>query len=544
MNTARDSGEVYFDAVATLIFLLLVGRYLQYRAQRAAADAATLLGALSPATARLVEGDTVRDIPTEAVTPGMTLEVRAGDTLGADGSVTSGASALDLALLTGESRLVQVVEGDAVFAGTVNLSSPFRMLVAEAGETSRLGRLLRDVEEGARGRPPIVLLADRVAGYFVAVVLMLAAGTLAFWWPRDAAAAVDHAIALLVVTCPCALAMATPLAFTAAIGRAARRGILVKGGHALETLARPGTLFLDKTGTLTSGRLTLEAWTGDDATRGMVAALERKSRHPVALALANAWPDAQTFTASEVVEVLGAGIEGRVNCATVIVGKPSWVATKIGARLVAPEDDPRTRVAVAVNGHLVASAVFGDPVRPEARAVVQEIVRRGWDVRIVSGDAPEVVAAVAARLGLDPARSLGGVTPEQKRDIVRAALPAATLAAPVVMVGDGVNDAAAISTATAGIAVRGGAEAAMAAADVYLGCAGIGALPELLEGARRTTRLVRRLSLVALAYNAVGVALAVTGTITPLLAAILMPVSSVSVVLGAWQGKTFPRKAA
>jgi len=238
INTVRDAGPIYFDAVSTLILLLLVGRYLQHRAQRTAADAAALLGALAPATARVVDPGTghVSEIPTEAVVPGMELEVRAGDTLAADGIVLRGDSALDLALLTGESRPVTVHPGAAVFAGTVNLSAALRVRVEQAGADSRLGRLLRDVEQGARERAPVVLFADRMAGWFIAVVLALAATTAALWWSRDSAAAIDNAIALLVVTCPCALAMATPLAFTVAIGRAAARGILIKGGHALESL--------------------------------------------------------------------------------------------------------------------------------------------------------------------------------------------------------------------------------------------------------------------------------------------------------------------
>ena len=294
INTVRDAGPIYFDAVATLILLLLVGRYLQHRAQRSAADAAALLGALAPATARVVDPITgaVSEIPTEAVMAGMELEVRAGDTLAADGVVVRGDSAMDLALLTGESRPVSVRAGATVYAGTTNVSATLVVRVEQAGARAALGRLLRDVEQGARERAPVVLFADRIAGSFIAVVLALALTTVALWWTRDAVAGIDHAIALLVVTCPCALAMATPLAFTVAIGRAAARGILIKGGHALESLTERGTLFVDKTGTLTEGRLALEEWSGDAATRALVLAAERDSRHPVAAAFAAAWGDA------------------------------------------------------------------------------------------------------------------------------------------------------------------------------------------------------------------------------------------------------------
>lgn len=553
VNTWRDAGPIYFDAVATLIFLLLVGRYLQHRAQRSAADAAALLGALAPATARVVDGDSVREVPGEAVLPGMLLDVRAGDTLAADGVVERGTSSLDLALLTGESRPVSVGEGARVFAGTVNLAAPLRVRVEEAGVTSRLGRLLRDVEEGARERPPVVLLADRIAGAFIAAVLVLAAATTLLWWQRDPFLALDHAVALLVVTCPCALAMATPLSFTVAIGRAARRGILIKGAHALETLTGRGTLLLDKTGTLTEGRLALQAWDGEEAVRPLVLGLEAHSRHPVAAAFAAAWPGVASAGASEVREQIGGGLEGVVDGRRVVVGKPSWVRARLGAagaEAAADGTDGReaadggaeglTPVLVAVDGAVVARAGFGDPVRPEAAGAVATMRARGWDVRILSGDDPAVVARVATTLGIDPAGCEGGATPERKREAVREA----AARGPVVMVGDGVNDAAAISLATVGVAVRGGAEASMAAADVYLARGGIGALGELLDGARRTSGIIRRNMAIALGYNAIGVALAMTGAIDPLFAAILMPLSSLTVVLGAWQSRTFPRKAA
>ncbi len=539
-NTWRESGPIYFDAVGTLIFLLLVGRYLQHRAQRSAADSAALLGALAPATARVVEGGTVREVPSEAVLPGMLLEVRAGDTLAADGVVERGASSLDLALLTGESRPVSVREGERVFAGTVNLSAPLRVRVEEAGMTSRLGKLLRDVEEGARERPPVVLLADRISGYFIATVLVLAFVTAAIWWQRDHFLALDNAIALLVVTCPCALAMATPLSFTVAIGRAAGRGILIKGAHALETLTGRGTLFLDKTGTLTQGRMLLEEFTGDVSARPLVLALEQHSRHPVAAAFAVAWPEVAVPEATEVQETLGGGLRGVVAGREVIVGRPQWVASQLGADAVHAEwrANPRlTPVHIAVDGAVVAQAGFGDPLRAESREMVRGLQRAGWDVRLLSGDAPSVVAAVASELGIAADHAEGGASPERKREAVVTARADGT----VVMVGDGVNDAAAIAAASVGIAVRGGAEASMAAADVYLAHGGVAALSELFDGARRTTNIIQRNMLLALGYNGIGVALAMMGVIDPLFAAVLMPLSSVTVVLGAWQGRTFAR---
>lgn len=542
VNSWRGEGPIYFDAVGTLIFLLLVGRYLQHRAQRGAADAAALLGALAPATARLIEQGEVREIPSEAVLPGMLLEVRAGDTLAADGVVELGSSSLDLALLTGESLPVTVDEGASVFAGTVNLTASLRVRVTEAGTTSRLGRLLQSVEDAARTRPPVVLLADRMASGFIVGVLLLAGVTAWLWWDRDPHRALDHAIALLVITCPCALAMATPLTFTVAIGRAAGRGILIKGGHALETLAGRGVILLDKTGTLTEGRLALESWecVGEEwtALRGAVLALEQRSRHPIAAALAAAWPDTPIVAASEVHETLGGGLSGRVLGRRVLVGAPHWVVQQASSATgLSPLPSRLTPVLVAVDGVVVARAGFGDPLRAGSRASVRELVRAGWEVRLLSGDSSAVVNTLAAELELDVGAAEGGASPERKRTVVRAA----RAQGPVVMVGDGVNDAAAISEATVGIAVQGGAEAALASADVYLAGAGVGALTELFEGARRTTGIVERNIAFALGYNLIGVALAMTGLIEPLFAAILMPLSSVTVVLVAWRSRSFAR---
>ncbi len=544
VNTWRDGGPIYFDAVGTLIFLLLVGRYLQHRAQRGAADSAALLGALAPATARIIDDDAVKEVPTEAVLPGMLLEVRAGDTLAADGVVERGSSSLDLALLTGESRPVTVCEGEKVFAGTVNLSAPLRVRVEEAGITSRLGRLLRDVEDGARERPPVVLLADRIAGQFIAVVLVLAVVTAGIWWQRDAFFAIDSAIALLVVTCPCALAIATPLAFTVAVGRAATRGILIKGAHALETLTGRGTIFLDKTGTLTEGRMMLEVFEGPRDLRPLVLALERNSRHPVAQAFAAAWPDAELLEPTEYHETLGGGLEGVVSGKRVIVGRPEWVlarATTVSAALeTSPPLEARlTPVLIAVDGVVVARAGFGDPLRASAKQLVTDLTSAGWDVRLLSGDAPSVVHAVAQVLGIPAMNAEGAATPERKREAVAAARAQGS----VVMVGDGVNDAAAIAAATVGVAVRGGAEASMAAADVYLARGGVDALPELLTGARRTTSVIHRNMLVALGYNAIGVTMAMMGIIDPLFAAVLMPLGSVTVILATWRARTFTPEA-
>lgn len=538
-NTITATGPIYFDGVATLIFLLLVGRFLQLRAQRAATDSAELLHSLAPATARVAEGEATREVPAEALLPGMEIEVWPGETIAADGTLIEGHAEIDAALLSGESRPVLVAKGGEVWAGTLNLSASIRVRVVEAGESSRLGRILREVESAAARRAPVVAMANRLAGVFVGVVLLLAAVTVAYWWQADPSAAIDHAIALLVVTCPCALALATPLAFSVAIGRAARAGILIKGGDALEFLGRGrGTMFLDKTGTLTAGRTALRSWDGPAEMRALVLALEHDATHPVAGAFRAAWPGVSVPPAGEVRHVLGGGVAGLVEGRRVVVGSPAFVAGHAsGADSMPPLSPDLTPVLVAVDGVVVAQAGFGDQVRAEASGVLAALRARGWDLRLLSGDASLVVHRVGDLLGFGPDQVQAAATPEQKLAALEAA-PAGT-----VMVGDGVNDAAAMARASVGIGVRGGAEACLAVADVFLSRPGLQPLADLMTGAERTLRIVRRNIGFALAYNLVGAGLAMAGLLDPLLAAVLMPLSSLTVVLHSWRSRSFVESA-
>jgi P-type Cu2+ transporter len=540
-GTVLGTGDVYFDAVATLIFLLLLGRYLQRRQQRAAADAAELLASLAPSSARLVDGDGVHEVPIETLTPGARVEVRAGDTVPADGVVVGGRSTLDVSWLSGESRPAEAGRGDRVHAGTLNLSGRLEVLVEATGEDTRVGRLMALVDEHTRRRAPIVQLADRISGHFVAAVLVLAGITFALWAPLDPSRAIDHAVALLIVTCPCALGLATPLAVSAAIGQAARAGLLVKGADVIEKLTHPGRLWLDKTGTLTSGRFTLVDWAGDDSVKPLAASVETASSHPVARALVAALGP-MAPAAAGAVEVTGRGVAGQVAGRSVVVGSAAFVAGIAGPippALSAAVNrfalDGGTPVVVAVDGVARAVAGLGDPLRPDAAGALGRLGRLGWRLGILSGDDPRVVAGAARRLGLDPGEARGGVTPEEKLRAVRAALAQG----PVVMVGDGVNDSAALAAASVGIAVHGGAEAALAAADVFVTRPGVAPIAELVEGARRTMRVVRRNLALSLLYNVVGVVLAMTGVLNPLAAAILMPLSSLTVIASSYRARTF-----
>jgi Cu2+-exporting ATPase len=538
-NTVTDSGPIYFDGVVTLIFLLLVGRFLQQRAQRAAADSAELLHGLTPSSARLVEGDRVREVPIEGVARGAILEVQPGETIPSDGIINAGATTVDRSLLTGESTPIGVAAGETVYAGTRNTGAPIRVRVTEAGEATRLGRMLRDLEAGLNRRAPVVQTADRLAGAFVGAVLVLAVITWLWWRVRDPAVALDNAIALLIVTCPCALALATPLTMTVAIGRAAKAGILIRGGDALEVLSRPSVVLLDKTGTITEGRFELLDWRGDDRVRSAVKGIEAHANHPIARALAAAWPEVEPEPADRVHQWLAKGIEGWVGADHFIVGSPAFVSGRAAdpERLAAGLSPELSAVLVARNGVVAAAAGLGDPIRADSAAAIDTLRRRGWQVGILSGDEPRVVAAAATTLGLGRERARGGATPEDKVAAVEAAL----VHGPVVMVGDGVNDAPAIGRATVGIGVRGGAEASLAAADVFLARPGLTPLVALINGARRTLAVIRRNIAVSIGYNLIGAGLAVTGLISPLIAAIMMPVSSVTVIVLSWRSRTFER---
>ena len=541
VNTVRDHGPVYFDGLATLVFALLVGRYLQQRGQRAAADSAELLYSITPSTARVVEaGDDVREVPAHALLPGMIIDVRAGETFPADGTLVLGRTQLDNSLLTGESRPVSARAGERVYAGTVNLSAPVRVHVEESGEQSRVAKILRQVEESSRRRAPVVALANRMAAWFVAVVLILAVATWLVWRSLDPSRAIDNAIALLIVTCPCALALSTPLAVSMAIGRAARAGIFVKGGDALERLAEPGELLLDKTGTITEARTSVVEWVGPDWAKPFVVAAETGSSHPIADGFRRAWPDLDVPVATQTEHVAGGGIVATIAGYNVVVGSPEFVRRRARcteSRAPSLSSNELTPVWIAVDGSLVAAAGLGDPVRPDAAGSIARLRDDGWSVSILSGDDADVVRAVGRRVDIEDAQCTGGATPEAK--LARVEALRATSARPVVMVGDGVNDAAAIAAASVGVGVHGGAEACLASADVYLTKPGLSSLVALTDGARRTMRVIRRNVAFSIVYNVIGAGLAVTGHLTPLIAAILMPASSLTVVIASWRSHTF-----
>lgn len=544
INTVRASGEVYFDTITVLVFLLLLGRWIQAHHKQLASDAVESLFRLTPVTAhRRTDGD-VRDVPVERLQVGDLIEVRPGESVPVDGRVVRGGSTVDLSILTGESRPKRIEEGDEVAAGSVNLSEKIEVRVSATGEETRLGRIAQLVSDAGRRRAPIVRMADSIAGIFVCIVLALAVVTVGIWLRVSPERAVDHAVALLIITCPCALGLATPLAVMVAIGRAAKDGIMIKGGDALEAISHPGLLFLDKTGTLTEGRMAVIEWHGDGSCRAAAAAIECGINHPIAGALRDG-QNAHVFSLEHQTMAVGQGVSGLVDGTRYAAGSCGLMSSlgvlidpdlQVTVRKIAERG--LTPVCIARGDEVCAVAALGDPIRSEVPSALAELRRRGWRLHLLSGDHPSTVWEVGRILGFEPEQVRGGIGPEEKLGALREALQAGSH---VVMVGDGVNDAAALTAATVGVAVHGGAEASLAAADVFLARPGLEPLVELIDGAGRTVRAIRRNIVASLFYNVICASLAMGGMINPLLAAVLMPISSMTVITLSYRARTFDR---
>jgi P-type Cu2+ transporter len=588
VNAVRGSGPLWFDSIVMLVAALLGARQLQRSAQRAAIERAdSLRGAAFVEFARRLDGDgpdaPVVEVPLAALAPGDLVEVRSGEVMPVDGLVVSGRSSLDNAVLTGEAAAIEVSEGDAVNAGATNLGARLIVRVDAAGEKTRVGALLAVVQEALSRKPALLVQTDRLARRFVQVLFGLAAATGIFWLQRGGAGvALERVVALLVVACPCAIGLSIPLAMSVALMRAARFGIFVKNPDALERLRRVDTVLLDKTGTLTEGQAAIVRWQGDEAALEFARSLEAQSAHAVARAFqrSDGRPLRLVRTVEEVAEVPGQGIAGRLDGRDVRVGNRAHVEAA-GAK-VAPAfalaaeamlADGLSPVFVAVDGRVQGVAGLGDRLRADARRTVDALRARGIRVRILSGDHPDLVARVAAELGLPAEDARGGLTPEQKRDVVaelagRLSAEASSYErqassderqAPsderqassdgkrprgaVVMVGDGVNDAAALALADVGIAVHGGAGASLVAADIVLTREGVAPIVAVLDGARRLRGVVGRNLAFSLVYNAAAAVLAAAGLVGPLASAVLMPCSSLVVVLSSAFTRTFAGKA-
>ncbi|MDO9450883.1 MAG: heavy metal translocating P-type ATPase [Rugosibacter sp.] len=535
--TLSGSGEVYFDSVTMFVFFLLSGRYLEMMArQKAVRSVETLARAIPTLATRFVRWPEAacERVATAELHVGDVIQLAPGESIPADGEVVEGVSAADESLLTGESRPLPKMVGDALIGGSVNVNSPLAMRVLRLGEDTRLAAITRLMERAAAEKPQVVHMADRIAARFVVAVLLLAVMTALIWWQINPDQALWVFVAVLVVSCPCALSLATPVALTVATGALAARGVLVTRGHAIETLAQANHFIFDKTGTLTLGQLTLIETIvcrgAPDAAIALAAGLEQGSEHPIGRVLRQA---ANTIVpVVNVRAVTGAGVLGFINASEWRLGRPDFVAglhqkplplnieEKVGAG--------DTVIALGSTDGWQAFFQLGDDVRPEATAAMAALRRTGVTLSIFSGDASAAVQRVSQALGIADAR--GGMTPEDKHAAVTALQAAGAV---VAMVGDGVNDAPVLAKAQVSIAMGSGADLARAQADIVLLGNHLAALAPGVVLARRTVRIVRQNLFWAFTYNLTAIPLAMVGWVTPWMAGIGMSASSLLVVLNA-----------
>lgn len=535
--------EVYFDTSATIIALILLGKVLEHRAKRRAAGAIRALMHLRPATARVRTADGDIDLPVDDVRVDALVVVRPGERVPVDGEVLEGETWVDESMLTGESLPVEKHAGDRLTGGTVNGTGSVLMRATAVGADTRLAHIIRLVEEAQGSKAPVQALADRIAAVFVPVVIGIAVLTFAAWMlftDAGAVAAMMHAIAVLIIACPCALGLATPAAVMAGVGRGAELGVLIRNAESLERARGITVVALDKTGTITEGRPSVEAvhaLDGDEAALlRMAASAESRSEHPIARAVvAHAkaggldLPEPTAFSA-----LPGAGINATIGSDIVTIGNERMLAEwaiKVGPlREVADEHaaQGRTVMYVAVNGRLMGLIAVADTIRTESAAAVARLHARGVSVVMMTGDSEAAARAVAARTGIDEVRA--GATPEQKAAAVRALQEAGRT---VAMAGDGVNDAPALAQADVSIAMGGGADVAMEAADITLVHGGLPGVVTAIELSEATLRKIRQNLFWAFFYNVIGIPLAAVGVLSPMIAAAAMAFSSVSVVSNA-----------
>lgn len=535
--TVSGGGEVYFDSVSMFTFFLLTGRYLEMGARHRAGQAAEELVRLIPATATRLTEDGRQEVVTAAeLVPGDVVLIRPGESVPADGRVRCGRSSVDESLLTGESLPRLRGAGDELVGGTVNVDSPLEMEVQKVGEDTVLSSIVRLLDRAQTEKPRLARAADRVAGWFVGALLVVASGVALWWWQTQPEDAFWVTLSVLVVTCPCALSLATPAALTAATGRLTRMGLLITRGHALETLARVTHVIFDKTGTLTEGRLQLRAVTVVGATTraeavNLAAGLEQGSEHPVAKVLVEAAE--APVRALDVAAQPGQGMEGTIAGRQYRIGRPEYVQALSGGAFEWAEDDAdagaaATVVALGDERGLLAVFRLADRLRAEAPETIEALRALGIRVELLSGDRMQAVAPVARDLGLEHAR--GELLPAQKLAYVKGLQAQGAV---VAMVGDGVNDAPVLAGAQVSLAMGGGTQLAHASADMVLLSEH---LPHLVDGvrlARRTLAVIRQNLGWAVGYNLMALPLAAAGLVAPWMAAIGMSASSLVVVLNA-----------
>ena len=530
-------GEVYFDTVVNFIFVLLVGRYLETLSKKNALGATQRLLDLQPKVATQVLSDGSRQrVPIRSIQPGDQVEVKAGDKIPVDGWVRQGHSDVDEAMLSGESHPQSKQPGDSVACGTLNLHSPLIIETQHTLEQTQLGHIIRLVEDAQLQRAPIQQLADRIVPWFVVLTLCLASATFMAWLAHDIEFALLAAVSVLIITCPCAFGLATPMAIAVACGEGAQRGLLVKSGAALERLAQVTHYVFDKTGTLTTGQMQVLHWHSalPDAAhyQRLAAAAERASEHPVGRAIyQHQAANSHDYSVSHCRNYPGQGLSAQVNEQSLQIGTLAWLQQlaidaipQADTQLQHYEQQGYTCVHLAVAGRYIGFFVLGDSLRPDAVASLQQLRQQHKQLHLLSGDRQAVAQSIAQQLG---GLSVQAETPPAQK---AAYLQPLQQQGQVAMIGDGINDAPALASADVGIALGSGTDVSIESADIVLTHNQLGDLINAQRLARITLSTIKQNIALSLGYNLIMIPLAMLGYVTPLFAAIAMPLSSLLVV--------------
>ncbi len=532
-------GHTYYDASAMIISLVLLGRTLETLARGRASQAIRELLRLRPETARVVREGGEREIPLSEVQVGDVVVVRPGDRIPVDGEILEGYSSLDESMLTGEPLPVDKGPGDEVVGGTLNTHGAFRFRATRVGKDTVLAQIVRMVEEAQASKAPIQRYADRVAAYFVPAVMVVAFATFLgwYWAGRDLARSLLNMSAVLLIACPCALGLATPTAIIVGTGRAAQLGVLFRGAEQLERAASVKAVAMDKTGTITEGKpqvvavAALPGFDGREVLR-MAAAVEAGSEHPLGRAVVQAAAGSEALAPAEEFRAIpGRGVAGRVGGVWVLVGNAALLEDEgvdvepLRQLALSWPQDGRTAVFVALDGAPAGIIGLADRVKPRSAEAIRYLLDQGYQVLMLTGDEEPAAEAVARQVGI--AKVIARVLPQDKAGVVRRLQASA---GSVAMVGDGINDAPALATASVGIALGAGSDVAVEAADITLMRDDLGAVVDALWLSRRVMRVVKQNLLFALGYNVAAIPLAAAGLLNPVVAAAAMAASSLSVV--------------
>ena len=549
---------VYFEAAAVITVLVLLGQVLELRARSRTGSAIRALLGLAPNTARIISNGEESDVPLDEVRKGDRLRIRPGDKVPVDGRVLEGKTSIDEAMITGEPMPIEKGSGDRVTAGTVNQTGSIVIEAERVGSETVLSQIVEMVAQAQRSRAPIQGLADKVAAWFVPAVILAAVITFFVWWfvgpePRLAYAIVN-AVAVLIIACPCALGLATPMSVMVGVGRGAQAGVLIKKAEAMELMEKVRTLVVDKTGTLTEGRPRLTTIVpADNVTQeellSVAATVEQNSEHPLAAAIVNGAKDrgVKLSTVTEFQSTTGGGVVGQVDGKRVLVGKPQFLRSqgigdfeKLEMKAADLQQQGQTAIFVAIDGRAAGIVSVSDPIKESTPAAIEQLHKLGLKIIMLTGDNERTAQAVATKLGIDEVEA--GVEPQHKNDRVRRLREQGNV---VAMAGDGINDAPALAAADVGIAMGTGTDVAMESAGITLWKGDLRGIEKAIRLSRAMMRNIRQNLFFAFVYNALGIPIA-AGLLYPFFGLLLSPIiagaamslSSVSVIANALRLRT------